>query len=477
MSFYILTLSLKTEKFQEHILNKHYEKYRKIYNACIEELYKRYNHMRESKEYQRNCKSDRIDRNKVFYELDKRFGLTEYSLHYFTKPMAKYFNVNAMITQVIHKRAFKSFRLLMLHKAKKIKYKSYGELNSIEGKTSKKSIIFRDDNILFAGLKIPVIIKKIDYYSRISLNDKIKYCRIKREVIKGKYHYYAQFIIEGVPPIRIDKTTGEIKNYVNDGVVGLDIGTQSLGICSKTEVKLLELCPEVQDIEKQKRILQRKMDRSRRSTNPDKYNDNGTYKNKNNIKWIKSKHYIKTQNELKELYRKQREIRKHSHNKLANYILSLGNDIKVETMDFVELQVRNSTISKNTGKIIKNKKFGKSLENKAPAMLLTILDTKLKWSNTQLNKVNTYKVKASQYNHIKNTYIKKNLNERWNNFGEFKIQRDLYSEFLIMNVNDDLETINRDLCFEKFQEFKILHDIEIDRLRGLKENKIIKILI
>ena len=219
------------------------------------------------------------------------------------------------------------------------------------------------------------------------------------------------------------------------------------------------------------------MDRSRRSTNPDKYNDNGTYKNKNNIKWIKSKHYIKTQNELKELYRKQREIRKHSHNKLANYILSLGNDIKVETMDFVELQVRNSTISKNTGKIIKNKKFGKSLENKAPAMLLTILDTKLKWSNTQLNKVNTYKVKASQYNHIKNTYIKKNLNERWNNFGEFKIQRDLYSEFLIMNVNDDLETINRDLCFEKFQEFKILHDIEIDRLRGLKENKIIKILI
>ena len=163
-----------------------------------------------------------------------------------------------------------------------------------------KEIIYLNDNILFAGLEIPVIIKKFDYYSRIALNDKIKYCRIKREVIKGKYHYYAQFIIEGVPPMSINKTTGEIKHYINNGVVGLDIGTQTLGICSKTEVKLLELAPEVQNIEKRKRVLQRKMDRSRRATNPNKFNDSGTYKSKNNIKWIKSKHYIETQMQLKE---------------------------------------------------------------------------------------------------------------------------------------------------------------------------------
>jgi len=61
---------------------------------------------------------------------------------------------------------------------------------------------------------------------------------------------------------------------------------------------------------------------------------------------------------------------------------------------------------------------------------------------------------------------KKELDERWNDFCEFKIQRDLYSSFLIMNVNDDLETINRDLCFEKFQSFKVLHDIEIERLKN-----------
>jgi hypothetical protein len=464
---FVLTLPLKTEIFQEDILNKNFEKCRKIYNACIKELHKRYNHMRESKAYQANCKYKGKDRNKIFNGLNKKYNLTEYSLHDFVKPMGKYFNIDAMTTQKIATRAFNAFQGLVFHKAKKIKYKAYGELNSIEGKTNKQGIRFREDIILFSGLKIPVIIKRDDIYAHMSLRNKIKYCRIKREIIKGKYHYYVQLILEGIPPQKINKDTDEIKHYINNGIVGLDIGTQTLGICSNKEVKLLELAPEIQNIEKHKRLLQRKLDRSRRETNLNKYNENGTINVKDKNKWVKSKHYIKTQMKLKELQRKQREIRKQLHNKLANYVLTLGNDIKVETMNYKGLQarVKNTTINKN-GKFNKKKRFGKSLANKAPSMLLTILNNKLKWVDKGLKKINTQKVKASQYSHIEDNYIKKDLNERWNDFSEFKIQRDLYSSFLIMNVNDDLETINRDLCFKKFQEFKVLHDIEINRLRN-----------
>lgn len=470
MSNFVLTLPLMTEKFQEDILNKNFEKCRKIYNSCVCELYKRYNHMRESKVYQQNCKYKGEDRNKIFNNLNKKYYLTEYSLHNFVKPMGKYFNIDAMTTQKIATRAFNAFQGLIFHKADKIKYKSYGELNSIEGKTNKQGIRFRENTILFSGLKIPVVIKKNDLYVHISLQNKIKYCRIKREVIKGKYHYYVQLILEGIPPQKINKDTGEIKHCVNDGVVGLDIGTQTIGICSSKEVKLLELAPEIQNIEKQKRLLRRKLDRSRRSTNPNKYNKNGTINTKDKNKWIKSKHHIKTQMELKELQRKQKEIRKQSHNRLANHILTLGNDIKVETMNYKGLQARskNTTISEKTGKFNKKKRFGKSLGNKAPTMFLIILDNKLKWIDKSLKKIDTWKVKASQYNHIEDKFIKKELNERWNNLGEFKIQRDLYSSFLIMNVNEDLETINRDLCFKKFDKFKVLHDLEIDRLKGLE---------
>ena len=470
MSNFVLTLPLKTEKFQEDILDKNFEKCRNIYNACITELHKRYNHMRESKAYQANCKYKGKGRNKIFNNLDMKFKLTKYSLHSFVKPMYNYFKIDANTAQKISSRAFSAFQGLIFHKANKIKYKAYGGLNSIEGASNRQGIRFREENILYAGLKIPVMIGRNDIYAHMSLQNKVKYCRIKREVIKGKYHYYVQLILGGIPPIKINKDTGEIRNYINDGVVGLDIGTQSLAICSNTEVKLLELAPEVENIEKQKRILQRKMDRSRRATNPNKYNENGTINTKDKSKWIKSNHYIKTQMELKELQRKQREIRKQSHNKLANYILTLGDDIKVETMSYKGLQKRakKTTFNKETGKFNKKKRFGKSLANKAPSMFLTILDNKLKWIDLGLKKIDTWKVKASQYNYVSDNYIKKELSERWNDFGEFKIQRDLYSSFLIMNVNNELETINRDLCFDKFNEFKVLHDIEVERLRSLE---------
>jgi len=468
LSNFILTLPLKTEKFQDDILNKNFEKCRKIYNACITELYKRYNHMRESKDYKKNCKYKGKDRNKIFNNINKNYKLTEYSLHEFVKSMGKYFNIDAMTTQKIATRAFNAFQGLIFHKANKIKYKKYGELNSIEGKNNKQGIRFRDDTLLYNGLKIPVIIKDNDTYAHMAIQDKIKYCRIKREIIKGKYHYYVQLILEGIPPIKINKETGEIKHYINNGEVGLDIGTQSLAICSENKVKLLELAPEVNNIEKEKRILQRKMDRSRRKTNPNKYNKNGTIIKGNRYKWIKSKHYIKTQMKLKELQRKQREVRKQSHNQLTNYILTLGNDVKVETMNYKGLQKRSKETTKDkTGKINNKKRFGKSLANKAPAMFLTILNNKLKWIGKELKKVNTYTIKASQYNHVTDEYVKKDLSERWNNFGEFKIQRDLYSSFLIMNVNDDLSSINRDLCFKKFNNFKILHDIEIEILKNM----------
>ena len=168
------------------------------------------------------------------------------------------------------------------------------------------------------------------------------------------------------------------------------------------------------------------------------------------------------------MQRKQREIRKQSHNQLTNYILTLGNDIKVETMNYKGLQTRSKETTKNKdGKFNKKKRFGKSLANKAPSMFLTILDNKLKWIGKELLKIDTWKVKASQYNHIEDKYVKKDLNERWNDFSDFKIQRDLYSSFLIMNVNNDLKTINRDLCIERFNKFKLLHDIEIERLKSI----------
>ena len=322
----------------------------------------------------------------------------------------------------------------------------------------------------------------IDYtnpYEHQVLQDEICYCRIKRKFVRGKYKYYLQIILKGTPPLKINKD-GEIKRDIGNGVVGLDIGTQSIAIVSNTNVKLLELADRVNNIEKEKRKLLRYMDRSKRANNPDNFNENGTIKKQGNKKviWIKSKRYIKAQNQLKELYRKQADIREFQHQQLSNYILSLGDVIKVETMNYKGLQVRSKkTVKNEEGKFKKKKRFGKSLANKAPAKLLTLLDNKLKYFGKELIKVNTREVKASQYNHLDGEYNKKKLSQRWNDLDGIKVQRDLYSAFLIQHINDDLKSINQEGCKEDFESFMILHNKEIDRLNSIDLKSAIKNVI
>lgn len=437
--------------------------------------------MRESKNYRKILKMIKgKDRNKQFNELNSKHGLTEYSLHDFVKPIQKHFkdNIDSFTAQKIATRCFNAFQGLMFHTANKVSFKKHGEMNSVEGKTNKTGIRFKNNKLVWNGLEIDIVVNKNDEYAKTSLLNEVKYCRIVRKFIRGKYKYYLQLILEGTPPIKYDKETGEIKNVIGNGRVGIDIGTQTVAYSSRYDVKLLELAPEIDNINKEKQILQRKLDRQRRSNNPNKYNEEGTIKRGNKDKWRKSNRYIKTQNKLREIQRKQADIRKQSHNKLANRIVSLGNEVYVETMNYKGLQKRSgeTTINKKTGKFNKKKRFGKSLANKAPSMFLTILDNKLKWHGKNLLKIDTFKVKASQYNHIKNEYIKKDLSERWNIFNignkEVKIQRDLYSAFIIMCTKDNLKETDKKMCNKEFKNFKKLHNIEIIRIKNSNDKLI-----
>lgn len=465
---FILTFPLKTQPYQENILAKRFEIARRIYNACLAELLKRYKKLNNDIGYKQALEQPKSkERNKLLSTYQKQYRLNEYSMHEFVKPMQHHFkkNIDAFTAQKLATRAWLAFEKLMFGKAEKVNFKRYNEMDSVEGKSNSTGIRFIKDNLVWNGLTIPIIIKRSDLYVQMALQSKIKYCRIQRKLVRGKIKYYLQLVLEGVPPIKINKETGEIKQLKGTGDVGLDIGTQTIAIVSKNDVKLLELAPEIECIDKQKRVLQRKLDRQRRANNPHKYNSDGTIKKGNKDKWIWSKNYLKTKMKLAELQRKIADKRKQSHERLANFILSLGDTIKVETMNFKGLQARSkeTTINDKTGRFNKKKRFGKSIANKAPSMLLSIIDRKLKYQGKELIKIDTFKVKASQYNHFTDEYVKKDLSTRWNDFG---VQRDLYSAFLIMNIEND--EIERNKCLELFDQFKALHDIEIKRLKGTK---------
>lgn len=387
--------------------------------------------------------------------------------------MQKHFsdNIDSHTAQKIASSLWKAYYKLFYGNSKKIHYKKYGNLNSLEGKSNKSGIRFKDDIVVWNGLKIPIIINYDNQYEYQALESDIAYCRIIRKYIRNKYKYYVQIIFKRNPPVKINKETGEIKHPIGQGDVGIDIGTSTIAYSSSTDVKILELADKVQNIEDQKRKLLRKMDRSRRAMNPNNYNKDRTIKNQGNkkITWNKSNHYIKLQNELKELYRKQKDMRKYQHECLANQIISLGDTIYVETMNFAGLAKRAKKTEKNSeGRFKRKKRFGKSIANRAPAMLLEIINRKLSYHDKYLIKIDTWHAKASQFNHFDGTYHKKTLSQRWNNFNGIKIQRDLYSAFLIMNTASDLKSFDIDKCNERFNNFYKLHNKEVKRLTGHK---------
>lgn len=475
MANFIVQFPLRTEKYQEDILNKRFEIGRKIYNSLVTVSQKRYKEMIKMRKYRNlmsmltgNKKSDKPILKHID-QIRKEYGLTEYSLHADVKEMQKHFkkNVDSFTAQKIATTLWKSYDKLFYGNGKRVYYKKYGDMNSLEGKSNSTGIRLVDEHLIWNGLNIPVVIDWNNPYEYQAMQSEFSYCRIIRKFVRNKYKFYVQVVFKGTPPTKFNKETGEIKHSLGEGDVGLDIGTSTIAISSNTDVKLLILADKVQNIEDEKRRLSRKMERSRRATNPENYNEDGTIKKQGSKKviWNKSNHYVKYQNQLKELYRKQADVRKYQHECLANYIVSLGRNIYIEQMNFAGLQKKAAKTEKNdSGKFKRKKRFGKSLANRAPAMLMTIINRKLACYELELIEINTFKAKASQFNHMTDEYHKKSLSQRWNDLNGIKIQRDLYSAFLIMNISDDLESFDIEKCNDRFDNFKMLHDIEIQRL-------------
>jgi len=139
-------------------------------------------------------------------------------------------------------------------------------------------------------------------------------------------------------------------------------------------------------------------------------------------------------------------------------------------MNYKALQKRSKETKINDkGKILSKKRFGKSLGNKAPSMFLDILERKLNWYGKPLNRINIWTAKASQYDHSEDTCKKKKLSQRWTIVDGNIVQRDMYSSFLIMNVTDDMQTIDKARCDATFENFIKLHNAEVVRLNSNKK--------
>jgi putative transposase len=472
---YVLTLPLKVETWQEHILEKRLNIGRTIYNACLGEALRRYKHMVRNPRYWEAVRMLKgKERNQLLNQFKEQYGVRKFDINMYVQGMGRKFkqNIGSQMAQNIAERAFKAVEKVMYGNGKKVHFCSVGQFFSLEEKTNKTGFRYfpKNKRMEWLGLFLPVMLKDNDEFAHIALQDKIKYCRLVKKVIRCKNRYFVQFALEGFPPKKRNQNYSKDEN----ARVGLDIGTSTLAIVSEQEVKLLELAEGLSVEESKKRILQRKLDRQRRANNPAKYNADGTINKSNQEKWIQSENYKKTRKEVGEMSRKAADKRRLAHNQLANYILSLGLDVRVETMSFRGLQAKakKTEVSEKTGRFKRKKRFGKSLANRAPSMLLSIIDNKLKYCGLSLKRIDTAKVKASQFEHFTQTYVKKKLSKRWNHFEQGDVQRDLYSAFLIMNTRDNLCEIDVGRANKTWNQFFNQHEQEMERMKQLNKKQL-----
>lgn len=399
-------------------------------------------------------------------DLMKEFGYMEFILHAVATELNHYYTrLDSNNAQKLATRAFRAVEKMREGKAKCVNFKKYGSMTSIEGKTNKSGITFRKEDdkyvVKLKGICMPVAIKGRDSYAHEAIQDltKISYCKIVRRIIRGNVRFFVQLTIKGVPPIKKNRKLGK-------GIVGIDPSLQMMAIVSQYRVILAELAPMVQNLQDEIRLLQRKLDRSRRSTNPKKFNYNGTINRNNKDPWVRSNNYMKIVYQLKELHRKQAAIRKLSHNRLTNLILAMGDVFKIEKNNFRAFQKRKKKTTKKNGKYQSKKRYGKSIASKAPSMFLTLLKNKVTYLGGQYSLIDPRVCKPSQYDHVTNEYKKKTLKERWHVFSNGrKVQRDVYSAFLIQQANETTSEIERIHCIQEFDTFKTLHDIEIERIK------------
>jgi hypothetical protein len=338
---------------------------------------------------------------------------------------------------------------------------------SFEGKsnTSKLHYDRTDGCIHYGEYRFALIVKPGDEYAALSLMDDVKYVRILRRVIRGRVRWYCQLILRGIPPCNQRHPT-----VYGNASAGIDPGVTTMAFVSDKEARLYELAPECREDEAEIRRLNRAMDRSRRSNNPENYNEDGTIR-KGRLRWKNSRRYTRLSDRRRELYRRCRVKREEAHHLLAKEMLRKASFIKTEKMSYRGLAKRSKKMSVNhrNGKNHSKKRYGRAVHARAPARLIAILDEKLNYIGRSVEKVNTQTVRASQYNPLDGTYQKKDLRDRMIDLGDSTIvQRDLLSAYCILHTTETNDSVDPRSAYDHFGTFRQLCDEEVARLRNEK---------
>lgn len=333
-----LRLKLEMDKSTAYIIEKRFRILAHISNQIRKHVKKLLSRLENDEQYQqaldeyirlkklesddKQVVADMKRLSKFMNETRESIGLTKNGLEKYASVMQRRYKKNISSHQVQAEVAHivKGVDAVLFGNGKDVHYKKESDFRTIPGKDMSGLKIYFNQNdekhqvdcyIKWKNLTVPIRydISKADMlddknYINESLScGKIKYCEIVRLWFKNGWHYYVNLVMTENAPKKL--TPGK-------SIIGIDEGPSTIAATSETSVFLEELSPECKKYNKQIALLQRKIDKSTRNMNPDRYNDDGTTKKKSKDlpAWKFSETCLRNKAKVKELYRKKNGIHK-----------------------------------------------------------------------------------------------------------------------------------------------------------------------
>lgn len=525
---YTVKLSFMATERQKKIIGKRFLAVNKLHNVLVKHAMKLLNRVKKDHKYQ-DALHKLMELKKVkdpdktqCAEMDalsnflgqfrEEIGLSKTGLETYCKVFRiRYTNlISSQQAQAEAGRVWKGVSDVLFDDGKGLHFRKISDMHTIGGKSNTNGVKFDPVNMEFEWLgerfrckgkwnKKPDGRPNIQYIrSALCIEHpedlEIRYCEISRESLKDGYHYYIILYIKGTAP---DK--GRI---IGESTSGIDPGISTFNSVSDTSVFLEELAPDVMNYNKRIAKIQKQMDISKRATNPDNFNRDGTVKKKEGRiaaakaraakdgkpynpkdypQWIFTEHYIRLRWELRDLYRRKKAYTEQSHNILANRVLEDSKYFIVEKNNFAAMAKRSkkkaereekaTTVTKKDGtrkeihKFKKKKRLGKSVNDRSPAEILRIIERKALAAGGSWMEIDTRSFKASQYRHDTDDYEKVKLSKRMKVIDGHEVQRDLYSAFLILCAAPDGRHADREKCIRAFAHFCEMQDAKIKEMK------------
>lgn len=487
-------------------------KNRLLQNAMTEEVNKRLEQIGRTKRYRKllelHAAAQEAERKKdlgaQLSEMRREFGLTKDALEALARDLRERFGVSSVQGLVIAERVWNAACGVLFGDARRLRFRKRYDLPPVRGKQANRDLVLcADEGCLtvkwngitfthvssdfFQSEEIDAVLSYLAapdtadrraaalYKEEGVLSDTFRPCYVSlvcRE-IRGRLRVYIQITLEGKakPKKRVlPNGTAVPRHTYGTGKVGCDIGTQTVAYVSDSECGLKNLAERttqsIRTKESMESKLLRRMDASRKEANPERFNEDGTYKRGTRGKWKKSRKYLKLQRRLRNRRRVNAVNRHLAIREEVNHLRSLGDAFITEPKNAAKLAKRaKETTYKEDGTPNRKKRFGKSIQNRCPGYFRARAEQVFRSTGG-----NYYEVpgnyRASQYDHMLDDYVKKELGVRIYALSDGTVvQRDLYSAYLLSCFDPGTKSIDKVKCGTRFDAFHATHNQVINAIR------------